>query len=208
MSEKKPIHYFQVSDPSGLQNPIRQKCIASVKRLVREGIDTYEMYIIPDGSSGDPNTFRADNIRFERAVNDPNLCYVDTDCYMLKAFYPEKEGKPYFPLYEYIDLPEKFPEPFLFYVNGATHYFQDCIRKGLHDGRTYGLSLELLRGLKDYEVIPSEDFVHCYMSLSGIIERQKSAEYIDALEMEVTAFRTATQQSAITMKLLERLKGR
>jgi hypothetical protein len=204
----KPIHYFQIADDRTLENPLRSKCMRSVYNLVREGIDTYEVYRIPSSEEVAETVYRSDQIRFERAANDPCLCYVDTDCFMVRAPELTKENIPYFPLYEFSHTPEPFPEPFLFYVNGNSRFFLDCLKNGLHNEKTYGFDLVMLRNMRDYGIIPSDSFVHCYISLSAIIERQKMASLVDTLELEVGAYREGIKQQAITMKLMDKIRGK
>ena len=204
----KPIHYFQIADERTLRNPLRSKCMRSVFNLVREGIDTYEVYNIPSSEEVADMVYRSDQIRFERAANDPCLCYVDTDCFMIRAPELTKENTPYFPMYEFAPTAEPFPDPFLFFVNGNNRFFMVCLKKGLHNEQTYSFDLVMLRNMHDYGTIPMDSFVHCYISLSAIIERQKMASLIDNLEMEVTVYREAIKQQALSMKLMDKIKGK
>lgn len=204
----KPIHYLQIADERTLSNPLRKKCMQSVRNIVRPEVDTYEFVNIPSSDNVVQMVMRSDQIRFERAANDPNLCYVDTDCFLVRPFEPVKEGVPYFPIYEFAATPEPFPDPFLFYVNGDCKFFKDCLKKGLHNEQTYGFDLGLLKDMRGYETVPPDTFVHCYISLSAMIERQKAVAYVENLELEIAAYRTNIQQNALTMKLLDKLKGR
>lgn len=201
----KGIHYLQIIDDRK-QSPLRRKCIESVKAFVKDGIDTYEMV----SYKWDPDHFKcirtSEYIRFEKAKNIPNLCYVDSDCFVLRPC-KLQEGKPYFAEYSFNDSDPGVPDIYYFYVNGCNEYFKKYFANLANPKNAYSIDIQVLRSLTNFNMIPSDSYVHCYTTMNYLVERQNEkqnepvASYQDALEL--AALKKHVELMVIAMKTFE-----
>lgn len=199
------IHYLQISDDRK-QSPLRRKCIESVKALVRDGVDTYEMV----SYRWEPDHFKrvrtSEYIRFEKAKTVPNLCYVDTDCFVSKPC-KLQEGKPYFAEYNFNDSDPGVPDIYYFYVNGCNEYFKKHFAQLANPKNAYSIDIQVLRSLTNFNIIPSASYVHCYTTMNYLVERQNEKQnepvisYQDALEL--ATLKKHVELMVIAMKTFE-----
>lgn len=157
------LHYLQISDERSLLDPLRQRCVASVKAAMRPG-DTYEMAHLPSGNPCDLAR-AADSIRILKARMVPNLVYVDTDCYLFAPFLPPADGRPYFGTYCMNDVDRKMADIYYFHVNGRCDYFHGRFPDNLHSGGFVSVDPNILKGLEGFGTIPEENHLHCYSTL-------------------------------------------
>lgn len=167
------IHYLQISDKRSL-NPFRQRCIQSVKNQLRS-YDTYELWEI--GTSDNPADMikESDKIRFQRASETPNLCYVDTDCFILEPLFENEltQGKPYFASYSFHDKFPDCPDTYYFYVNGCTDYFAQYLNPEKISDKTYSIPMQVLLNLKNFELIEPESYIHIYSTMTQLVQKQR-----------------------------------
>lgn len=211
MCKDKGFHFLQICDERK-QSPLRRKCIASVKSVVRPGVDTYEMITIP--SYTDP--FRiieaADSIRFQKAMEIENLCYIDTDCFISERVFPKVSGVPYFARYSYNDSDENTPDIFYFFVNGQCNFFKENFSKDkIHNKNSYSIPMDVLRSLVGFAFIPEMSYVHCYSTMTKLIAAQSkqtknSTEEYTNNDLELAALKKHVEQMAMTVKLFDRLR--
>lgn len=180
------IHYLQITDDRK-QSPLRRKCIDSLKAIVRDGIDTYELICCPWYDDPLKMVRIAEDIRFDKAKTISNLCYVDTDCFIHEAFIPPEDNKPYFGEYAYNDSDPGLPDIFYFFVNGNTNYFIKNFLNRNKPSDKYTINMQHLRELTNFGLIPNKSYVHCYSTTNVLVEMMKAekpkAFNIDQLEL-------------------------
>jgi hypothetical protein len=210
---KKPegIHYLQICDDRK-QSPLRRKCIESLKAIVRPDVDEYEMVCFRWVDNPFQRVQIAEEIRFQKAKNIPNLCYVDTDCFIHRAFRP-KEGQPYFAQYAFNDSDPGIPDIFYFFVNGCNDYFVKNFSNLKNANNAYSIDIQVLRSLTSFGIIPENSYVHCYSTMNYLFERQfeKKSEQANSIginvdELEIAALRKNIEMMVLNMKTFDELR--
>jgi hypothetical protein len=170
---KDGIHYLQITDEKSL-TPLRKKCIQSVKDTLRT-CDNYELISIPYSDNPMDMISASDQIRFEQAIEIPNLCYVDTDCFLIEPLFQERleSDKPYFAPYEFHEQFPGCPDTYYFYVNGCCDYFARNLNPDKLSTKTYSFPMELLLNLKDFNLIQPDTFIHIYQTMTLLVQKQK-----------------------------------
>lgn len=201
------IHYLQITDDRP-QSPLRRKCIDRVKSIVRPDIDEYEMVCFKWSDNPKERVHAAEMIRFEKAKTIKNLCYVDTDCFLHEAFIPPEDGKPYFAAYDFNDSEQGVPDIYYFFVNDCPDYFRKFF--GRLDRRTqeYSIDIQILRNLRDFGIIPSSSYVHCYTTMRYIVDRKFEPVPREQItdSMELATLRKHIELMVIAMKSYDELR--
>lgn len=195
------IHYLQITDDRP-QSPLRLKCIERVKAIVRPDVDEYENVSFPWQDDVKDRARMAELIRFEKARTIPNLCYVDTDCFVHEPFLPPEDGKPYFAMYDFNTKEQRIPDIYYFFVNGNTDYFVKHFSKLHHEVQEYSIDVQILRNLIDYGTIPESSYVHCYTTMRSIIDRKQEplTKVQMADSMELATLRKHIELMVIAMR--------
>ncbi len=205
-----PIHYIQIIDNKRELSPLRKKCMRSLRDKIRFE-DTYELIKVE--YSPDINTLirTVDEVKLNRAAEDPDLCFVDTDCFISKPLHELniKPGKPYFAPYTYNEN-LSVPDIFYIYVNGRCDYFRDNLKSDrVLNSSGYSVKVDVLQRLKDFEYIPDETFLHTYETMSNVVNQQKMVDLAKEFEsdrMELAMLRKSVEQMAMIMKTYEKLR--
>jgi hypothetical protein len=172
------------------------------------GVDTYELFVIQDSENPVALAMQSDILRMKLSKERPNMCYVDTDCFLAERFVPPCDGMPYFSMYEYSHIDRPLPDPFYYFVNGRCDYFEKYFSGTLHTRETYGFTVGRLESMTDYQQIPSETFIHCYITMSMnaggnlVLKRMGTPEELDGLK--AAYFDLQTRQAALVARLCEK----
>jgi hypothetical protein len=204
------IYYIQIADNRKERSPLRRKCIESLKGKIRPE-DTHE--IIEVEFNPDPYKFirMIDSIKLTKASSIPNLCFVDTDCFISMPLHELllNEGIPYFGRYDF-NGEESVPDIFYFYVNNRCEYFSKFLDpEKSRNPNGYSIDIKVLRELTGFEFIPDETFLHTYETMSDIVCRQKLCDMAKEYEedrMELAMLRKNVEQMAMVMKTYENLR--
>lgn len=169
------MHYLQISDEREL-SPLRKRCVQSVKDVMVDG-DTYEMINIKTADNIANMAYESDKIKFQKAKEIKDLCYVDTDCFIHKALDVSKlkENTPYFCAYTYHGTDTLYPDVYYFYVNGNCDFFKKNFGDDVISPSKYGVSPNLLMNLKGMELIDQHDYIHMYETLRKMVDNEKNA---------------------------------
>lgn len=204
------IHYIQIIDNRRDLSPLRKKCMDSLMSKKRDE-DTYELIKVEYNPDPRKLIREIDRVKLLKAASIPNLCVVDTDCFIATA--PDKfftsENTPYFAPYGFNDH-NKMPDIFYFYVNNSCSYFQQFLNpdKVLNpDG--YSIDINSLKKLKGFKYIPEDSFLHTYETMSSVVVQQQMNDMIKEHEsdkMELAMLRKSVEQMAMTMKTYENLR--
>lgn len=205
------IHYIQIIDNKRELSSLRKKCMRSLRDKIRSE-DTYELIKVEYSPNIDVLIKSIDEVKLNRAAEDPNLCFVDTDCFISKPIHELviKPGIPYFAPYTYNDN-IMMPDLFYYYVNGRCDYFLNNLKPSLvTNPNGYGVNIDTLKNLKDFGYLPDETFLHTYETMSSIVVQQKMVDLAKEYEpdrMELTMLRKNVEQMAMVMKTYEKLRG-
>lgn len=206
-----PIHYIQIIDNKRELSPLRKKCMRSLRDKIRPE-DTYELIKVEYSPNTDTIIKAIDEVKLSMAAEDPDLCFVDTDCFISKPIHELdiKPGIPYFAPYTYSEK-LSMPDLFYYYVNGRCDYFSDNLNPSrVTNPGGYGVDLGVLKNLKDFEYLPDETFMHTYETMSNVVDQQKLKDLAKKYEperMELAMLRKNVEQMAMVMKTYENLRG-
>lgn len=205
----KPIHYLQIVDSRGQFTPFQEKCIASVKRFIKPE-DTYETQTVPFTEDTGALIASVDRIKMGAACEIPNLCLVDTDCFLTERpdFDSFPAGKPVFGKYTYSRETKYLPDIFLFYVNGSSGYFKKHFPIELLSPKRYSFPRELFKQLMDYTFFDDMTYLHSYTSIKEVLfsnELRTLQKVQSNMAMEVTTYRKIIEQAALTMSAFTKL---
>jgi hypothetical protein len=128
----------------------------------------------------------SDRIRFELAKTEPELCYVDTDCFISVPLheYTIKGGIPYFSEHTFRET--GYPDTFYFYVNGRTDFFQNFMD---HVSPGYSLCFDFLKNLTGYEFIDTMSYYHQYSTMRTVVNSNKDGDIKKDLIVKVATMR-------------------
>ena len=195
------LHYLQIHDGAFL-SVNQRKCIASVQRIATETDNEYEMISIPKQNTLMDALVYSNQVRMDKARTVPNLCYVDTDCFLTNPFIPEGDT-PWFGRNEY-EREHDVLDIFYFFVNGNTEWFDLYMQKDKVAGGHAMSGIMLSDNLKQFPhfgFIPGEYFLHLYTTSSKIIAHHSNNEEINNIQL--ACHKRLTELSAMIIKLKE-----
>lgn len=202
------MHILQIIDDRKIQNVVREKCIASVKRFVTEK-DTYILKEIKYNTNISEMINEADKYRFAFAKEHSDLLYVDTDCF-LSALPTEIELKSKkIIMGETVTLDGPKPDIFLFYVNDQKDFFLRNYERLIAKHGGYSISSEQLQLFTNYT--PYDPLAYSHHSLTSLevnINRHYnllSSKLIES-EKEINSYRNAIQGMVQTVELYNKLR--
>lgn len=204
------IHYMQIVDNRKNLTCMRKKCIESLKSKIRPK-DIHEVIEIEYNSNPYIFIHEVDSIKLSKASSIPNLCFVDTDCFISCPIHSMdiNEGIPYFGRYEFNDEIIA-PDIFYFYVNNRCDYFSSYLTPGkVNNNKGYSIDLNVLKGLSNFEYIPDFSYLHTYETMTEIVYHQKLNDALKEFEsdrMELVMLRKNVEQMAMVMKTYENLR--
>lgn len=205
-----PIHYIQIIDSRNEFSSLRKKCIASLKGKMRSE-DSYELIQVEYSSDTRKMIRLIDTIKLDKAASIPDLCVLDTDCFVSKPLHELSliEGIPYFGQYGFNDS-SVIPDIFYFYVNNRCDYFYKYLNpNSIMNQGGYSVDLNALKRLSKFGYIQEDTFIHTYETMSQVVCQQKIDGVIKEHEMdkmELVMLRKSVEQMAMTMKTYENLK--
>lgn len=136
---------------------IRQNCIEHNRGLFPQ------LELIRFPGTKDAAINQSDVMRYEMAVNNPDMLYIDTDCFIkgLPEFIP---GKPYFGFWE-----DNRPDGFLFYVNNCIQFFRDfwVIKERYNIKTKFCWPKKILKNA-DVHRIPGDCYIHLNCAYAGL----------------------------------------
>lgn len=204
------IHYIQIVDDRGNLSPLRKKCMASLKDKIRPD-DTYEVITIEYNEDPRKLVRVVDSIKLSKAKEIPNLCYVDTDCFISKPLHELElvEDVPYFGHFEFNDK-ISMPDIFYFFVNNCCFYFQRFLDpEKVKNESGYSVDIHSLQMLKDFNYIQDSSYLHTYETMSEVVYQQRLSDMSKDFEvdrMELIMLRKNVEQMAMVMKTYENLR--
>lgn len=204
------IHYIQIIDNRKELSSLRKKCMRSLKDKIRPE-DIYEVIKVEYDPDIDKLIKNIDTIKLSKAAEIPNLCVVDTDCFISKPLHDIdiQTDTPYFAQYNFNDSHE-IPDIFYFYVNNMCEYFKNNLNPNkVSNINGYSVKIDVLKSLKDFKYIPDETFLHTYETMSDIVVQQKMNDLSREFEperMELAMLRKSVEQMAMIMKTYESMR--
>lgn len=202
----KGIHFLQITDDRPL--PVyRQRCMASVKAIIRPEVDTYEVCSTQWNSDPLERVKASEMIRFEKAKTVSNLCYIDTDCFIHRAFYPDGNG-PFFGEYSFGYTEPNIPDIFYFFVNDCTDYFRRNFGKLIMQKGRYSIDMDILKSLTNFNLIPKDTYLHSYSTMGSIVEidriNRNSVNDLDMLEYSI--LKKTSEQMFLTISAFNEMR--
>jgi hypothetical protein len=171
------VNYVQIMMEGTKLDTYMTKCIESVKALVNEAEgDTYTMKQYTNKKTIGDTIDTSDLMRLELASVDPNMCYVDLDCFVCANLdIQSNSGTTKLPILcrDGIDHNTKIPDIYLFYVNGGTDLFKKLlISAKTKERNTYSLDRKCLSSLReniDFSFFKNElSYIHRYTTMREV----------------------------------------
>lgn len=186
------VNYLQVIN-SGKIEPYRLKCMESLRSKV--GKHNYRVIEIEKKTPVEM-VRESDRIRFELAKSDPELCYVDSDCFIVKPIHEFiiKDKVPYFGEYDFEST--GYADTFYFYVNGCTEYFNDFM-DNISPG--YSLTFDFVKSLKGFEFIERMSYYHQYSTMRNVVKEEKTSDENRKLIVKLATIRKVIETAAIVL---------
>lgn len=202
------FHYLMIVDDQPLSH-VRKKCIDALKARMQQ-VDTLDIVTIQRAKSIEETIYLADKVRFEKAVNIPNLVYVDTDCFLAKGLHELelKEG-PYFGEYDYTQNHPGMLDTYLFYVNNYQDFFKANFNLSKLSPEKYSFDVARLKSISGYTLFNSTDYIHYYESTQCTdIKRQliQTQKTLDAINFERVTLRRGIENLNLSIEALNRIK--
>lgn len=192
------MNFLQIVDSRPL-SPHREKCMRSLRDKI--GANKYEVLEIPFTTQYEVIA-EADRIRLSRAAEDPELCYVDTDCFISIPLcsQPIEMGVPYFGTRAFNGI--NHPDIFYFYVNRNCDYFRMYLNESLIQKNVYGVPAKNLEELSEFRYISDLTYYHQSTTMEQLA-LEKKAEALQAdlskTTLKLAALRKHIELMAITL---------
>lgn len=203
------MHFLQIIDNQRTKNPLREKCIESVKRFVTEK-DTYTIKEISYDPDFQKMIYETDQIRFSFAKEYNDLFYIDTDCFLCALPTEEEIEQNKIIMGETITADGPIMNTFLFYVNNQKEFFLENYEKLIEKRNRFSLSQKQYQLFLN-KTIPFEPFSYYHFSLLNLeieINRQYNvlSNRLIEYEKEINSYRNAIQGMVQTVELYNKLR--